>query len=748
MAYLCQCKYYKTFSGQNNNRYDFSEENTVKRYIALFIILILSANLLVGCGGNDSTDTDSFTYNDYVSTMATNWNPHTYETVSDNYPSEFLRVGFYSLVFNDELHKVEGKAPFEGYKVIPEMAADIPVDVTDRVRDEHPEFNIPASAVSGYAYTIALNPDAKWEDGTPINADTYVYSMKRLLSPELLNYRASDYYSGNFSIAGAEAYAKGENANFSDVGLYKSGEYEITLVLAKALGGFDLVYALTSNFIVYEELYEKCLTKEGNAWFSSYNTSVDTTMSYGPYKLVSYQKDKSMRFERNEEWYGYTDGQHEFIDPISGEKRDMYQTTAIDTQVIAEAATAKMMFLRGELMTYTLQAEDFDSYRNSAFAHETPSETVFFLILNGYADAIASREASAGFDTAKNDLQTMTLLPFRRAIALSYDKELFASTISPARSGALGLIGDSYLYDPENLLRYRDTDAAKRVLCDFYSVPTSEETDLDRAVASITGYDPETARDYYEAAFDEAIAAGYITDSNSDGVSDQTVIIEYCVSSDSDFMTKTVDYLNKKMAEVTAGTPFENRVSFVKSAPYGNDWVNKLKSGLSDTVLGGWSGSVLDPFSLTNLYVDPTYQYDANWFDSSSVSISLDVNVAPLGEAAVMRNVTMTLREWSDALNGQTVTIGGEDYNFGSGISDVATRLSILSAIEGSVLSTYNYIPMLQDASVTLLSKKAYYVIDDYNPVMGRGGIAYLGYNYSDSEWNAYVRENGGELKY
>ncbi|MBQ2766378.1 MAG: hypothetical protein IJF48_05270, partial [Clostridia bacterium] len=374
--------------------------------------------------------------------------------------------------------------------------------------------------------------------------------------------------------------------------------------------------------------------------------------------------------------------------------------------------------------------------------------TVFFLILNGHVESIMNRENASGFDTSKTDLQTMMLSTFRRAIALTYDKELFASTISPARSGALGLIGDAYLYDPENLLRYRDTDAAKSVLCDFYNVDTNKFSSLDDAVASITGYDPELARSYYREAFSQAIGAGYITDTNADGISDQTVTIEYCVSSDSDFMTKTVDYLNKKMSEVTVGTPFENKVRFVKSAPYGNDWVNKLKTGLSDTVLGGWSGSVLDPFSLTNLYVDPAYQYNANWFDSNSVSFTLDVNTSPVGQDVVIQSLTMTLREWSDALNGETVNIGGTDYNFGSGIAPVETRLSILAAIEKSVLLTYDYIPMLQDASVQLLSKKAYYVVDEYNPVMGRGGIAYLGYNYSDGEWRDYVKSNGGELKY
>jgi hypothetical protein len=55
---------------------------------------------------------------------------------------------------------------------------------------------------------------------------------------------------------------------------------------------------------------------------------------------------------------------------------------------------------------------------------------------------------------------------------------------------------------------------------------------------------------------------------------------------------------------------------------------------------------------------------------------------------------------------------------------------------------------MLQDGSMALLSQQVYYVRDEYNPIMGRGGIAYMKYNYNDAEWAAYVAEQGGELQY
>ena len=844
----------------------------MKRTLALLLAVVMALSVFAGCSNkSDPTDTTaataateataaqdngSYTFKDSVSLLCANWNPHTYQTNDDDYLTEFIRQGLYTFIFNDELNPVEDtegnvKEPFTGYKFLPEMAADLPVDVTEQVKKDHPEFGIPKSATAGYAYTIDLNPDACWEDGTPITADDYVESMKRLLDPDMLNYRASDYYSQNFCIAGAENYAKGgtttyeANADaiadltkgedgqyvdtngqkvyialgiaceqtgddtlkdyvetygdqyfdiskyetlssnetdagvvpltdetldalttlvtgnpawnetdgstlpnylvyaeewaevpFENVGLYKSGDNQITLVLAKSLAGFNLYYTLTTNWLVKTDLYDKCLNKDQKT--STYNTSVETTSSYGPYKLVSFQSGKALRLEKNENWYGWKDGKHVYVDPTDGQTYQMYQTTAIDCQQIEESSTTKMMFLKGELMGYGLTADDFATYRNSEFCHRTPKETTFFLILNGNKDVIDQREAAADFDTATKDLQTMTLQSFRKAVAVTYDKELFASTISPARSGGYGIIGNTYIYNPETGDTYRSTEQAKQVLCDFYSVDTSKYASLDEAVASITGYDPEAAKELFTEAFNEALEKGFITDKDGDGVSDQVVTIEYCMSVDSDFMTKTIDYLNEKMNEVTEGTPFAGKVQFVKSAPYGNDWNEKIKSGLSDTVLAGWTGSKLNPFSLSDLYVNPSNQYD-RWFDATTVDLTLTIDG---------KELTMNLRQWSDALNGATVTVGGSDYNFGEGLADVDTRLTILAGIEGEVLKTYDYLPMLQDSSMALLSQQVYYVTEDYNPVLNYGGLAYMKYNYNDAEWAAYVAEQGGELTY
>ena len=183
----------------------------MKKRIASVVALLLVVCMVLpmaSCGSKVKVEefVGEYTYNDSVVTMSSNWNPHTYQTTDESYPVDFLTSGLYSFIYNDELNPVEGKDPYKGYVIRPEMAAEMPVDVTEKIKAEHPEFNIPESATSGYAYVIKLNKDATWQNGEKINADTYVYSMKALLDPKMDNYRATDYFDGSFCIANAKNY--------------------------------------------------------------------------------------------------------------------------------------------------------------------------------------------------------------------------------------------------------------------------------------------------------------------------------------------------------------------------------------------------------------------------------------------------------------------------------------------------------------------------------------------------------------
>ncbi|MBQ8374922.1 MAG: hypothetical protein IJX98_05035 [Clostridia bacterium] len=678
------------------------------KIVALGLAAIAATGLIFGC--SDGEGSGEYTYRDVYETPPSTWNPHTYRTNDDAYINEYTALGLYEFFFNGE---------YTSYEVRPEMAAGEPIDVTQRYKGEA-KWGIPAQADSGYAYEIPLNPLAKWDDGTPINAETYVYSMRKLLDPELLNYRASVYYTGDLVIKNAEEYNLGsgdESArelSVDDLGVFVTDEYTFTIVLEKALKGFHLLYALSDNWIVKEDLYEASLI-DGAA---GYNTSLATTSSYGPYKLTQYLPEQQMTFERNENWYGWTDGKHE----------NMYQTTKIVARRVAEASTRKQMFMRGELETYGLQAEDYAEYRSSDFAFSEPGQTVFFLILCGDLDGLKARESTGVHK------RILSLESFRKAMAVTYQKEFFASTLSPARSGAYGLLGAQDVWNVSTGERYRDTPQAKQVLCDFYGVNADDfGGDLDAAAASITGYDPTLAGTLFQQAFSEAKTKFGLKDTD-------TVEIEYAVSSASSFITKTIDYLNTELEKVLAPVGLSGRVRIVESVPYGNTWPQKIRGGESDTVLAGWTGGILNPFNTMQYYTNSLYEpYCDKWYDTSAITLSLPIG----GET-----VTLTLRQWGEALNGTQVTAGGKSYNFGYGVAEDSVRLQILSGMEGKILSGYSYIPMLQDGAFYLLSQKVAYPTETYDPVLGYGGVKYLRYQFSDGEWQDFVRRQGGTLNY
>lgn len=793
--------------------------------------------------------TGHYTWTTSASTMPSGWNPHTYQTADDAVPLDYTTDSLYTLIFNDANHPVEGKEPFTGYVIVPSMAAEMPVDVTEEVKASHPQFNIPESATSGYAWKVKLRDDLKWEDGTPIKAEDFVESLKRLLDPTKLNYRAADSDHGTYAVVNAQNYSMAGNPvfesfdsmgttyadyianggsdeevavdmsgfwnvtsadgktwgyitddtmvrdpavtegepedyvsakylwdnylgpdggyagtgydlayagvvsypyeagyDFSNVGLFAEGDYDLTFVFGNALDGFYLMtYGMATNYLVKTDLYDECMketeTASGTVWTSTYGTSKETWSSYGPYKISDFQADKSMHFVKNENWAGWNNEDFMYVDPTDGETYQMYQTTDVDIQYIKEASTRKQMFLAGQQMSYGLQAEDYDQYRNSEYYYATPAETIFFMLFNGYEKVINDREAAADFDQTTTDLQVQMLESFRRACAVSIDRELMAATVSPSRSGGYAFLGNTYIYDPETAAFYRDTDQAKMALVDFYSINLDDYNgDLDAAVDAITGYDPETAKVKFQEAYEEAIEKGYITDNDGDGKSDQTVTMVYAMSGElSSFLEKTMDFLNTSLNNAAADTGLEGKIAIVPSAPVGNAWSDNLRNGLMDTQLAGWSGSTLDPFGMADTWTDSSRAYWGNWYDASKYDMTLTID----GE-----EITMSVRDWALCLNGEMKTVNDKDYNFGYGQTSVDNRLTILAAIERHMLTAYNCVPIMQDGSGSLLSQQVYYVVEDYIPMMGRGGISYTKYNYDDAEWAAFVAEQGGVLQY
>ena len=155
----------------------------------------VTMDVYAGVEGKDYTDEKVYTYHTAMAGMGggLDWNPHAWETNEDSLILDIISPPFYGFKVNSAKN---------GYSVFPEMASEMPMDVTGEYVGSYGV----AEGESAKAWRIALNPDAVWDNGTKITADDYIYSMQQLLNPKMLNRRADSYYDGDFSIVNAKNY--------------------------------------------------------------------------------------------------------------------------------------------------------------------------------------------------------------------------------------------------------------------------------------------------------------------------------------------------------------------------------------------------------------------------------------------------------------------------------------------------------------------------------------------------------------
>ena len=183
-----------------------------KRLAAIALSACMVSGLVVAaaCSDNKTSDNDKVTYRSYTVVMPSNWNELTYEDNNDLQILQYISGSFfeYDYQFNGGKFKEDGTLNVEGLDAgafsVQYSAATKLEDVTADV-DAKWGYTAEQKADGGYAWKITLRNDIKWDDGTPIDAYDFVYSMKQQLDPLFKNMRASTYYN-NITIKNAHYF--------------------------------------------------------------------------------------------------------------------------------------------------------------------------------------------------------------------------------------------------------------------------------------------------------------------------------------------------------------------------------------------------------------------------------------------------------------------------------------------------------------------------------------------------------------
>ena len=790
-----------------------------------------------------------YTYQTFTATSPSNWNELTYQDNNDTQIMSYLAGEFFRFDFKRDK---DGEV-VDGDFAIQMSAATELKDVTAKygknwgLTDEQ-------IAEGSYVWSIKLRDDLKWDDGTPIKAEDFVYSMQEQLNPLFKNYRADSFYNSGTVIHNARGYAKqgesgtfsardiystysaendsnlifalgnpsigvrgamgfpanwtadrvagylianylGESAftadvaakmegktlaeikadatlkagwdaligwwqtmpdeeldffisdytfpavDFKDVGLFV-GESDLELVIAldKTINLLDendemtylCAYQLSSLPLVKKDLYEKnkVAPVEGSTlWTSTYNSNVETSASWGPYKLTSFQAGKQYVLERNPNWYGWN------MEEFYGQ----YQTDKIVCETVAEWNTAWSMFQKGQLEDIAIDVTIADDYKNSKQAYFTPSDFVGSMQLQSSKEALKNREKEGVNKTI------LSYVDFRKALSLGIDRADYCQKCTTSSLPGFGLFNSMHYYDVAHGGAYRNTEVARETLLKTYGFTKNANgtwtdgkntyVDTEEAEEAITGLNLELARQLMTKAYEEALAAGDIKATDK-------VVLTFGSAEDSEAVRRHWNFLNEAFKNIAVGTPLEGRLEVEFDASFGTTWADSFRAGAYDICLGGWTGAAWDPGYFLLAYLSPDYMYSTAW-DTSTASMTFTMPKG--GKDGEDVTLTMSLMDWYECLNGTSTT---QPYNWSAGMIADESRLALIAALEEQILSVYYTVPLRNSFDASLRSFKINYETYDYNTFMAYGGIRYITYNYTDAAWADYVKAQGGTLNY
>lgn len=529
--------------------------------------------------------------------------------------------------------------------------------------------------------------------------------------------------------------------NFSNVGLYKNGEYEIVMVFAHSVSEFDFkIQCIGATWLVHKKTYQDSIEVISGVKTSKYGTSKETSMAYGPYKIESLQKDKQIVYTQNENWYGWEKERGDLGELVSyitldGKKVRQYQTTKIVIDVMTDEA-AKQAFLKGDLDDLSLTADDVPTYATSdRLTKVDETYTMRFFFNTSCVGALDEAGTNKNSIVLSND-------NFRHAMSLAIDRAELAATATAGDKPAFALLNTLYYYnvseDPSSV--YRTSEWGMKTVVELYDTPygpgQTYET-LEEAYNAVTGYDLSKAKELMKLACDELVAAGKYEKGQPINieVGFAKAALDAAAQKHQNLMNK---YLNAAAEDSGFGT-----ITLEYKGSIDDRYADTI-SGKYAIGYGAWGGAAFYPFKVMECYLDPdeTDIHESGCFNPTTDKMTIEAfeYVDSEGNTQTFDTRELTWQQWC-----KSIKTGGE-YD----LADINLKLALLSRIEKAYIEMYYCIPLTGNCAVSLTGYKYNYATDTYNIMYDFGGLRLIKYNYSDFEWKDFVSKNAknGVLSY
>lgn len=369
----------------------------------------------------------------YVSTFITSQtnvlNPLTYRWSHENAYIAMLATDLYSTEVDWAKAVSQGVAAYPGdfskiesgefiiealdYVNIKVGAARYPVDSTG---DEHltPDGKYDREGATTFTdtkWTVELRQDLKFEDGTPITAHTYEYTLKQFLDQKQNNYRANLYYRDAVSRNGApiknasEYFKQTPEAPvaWSEVGFKVINDYKFEVEFYMPMSQ-SYVTGFANMRLVHPEAYAASLNAEGVN--STYGTATNPYISYGPYIIKSWDANQKIVFNKNFEYVAK--------DTIT------YKSQVVE--LVPDLQSAYNLFKNGTTSAFGLTNDYYSEFAESDNLYKSWDGYPQYLIINTAGSRIEGPTAHVG-PTILHDAR------FRQALFYGFDRNYFAASV-------------------------------------------------------------------------------------------------------------------------------------------------------------------------------------------------------------------------------------------------------------------------------------------------------------------------------
>jgi oligopeptide transport system substrate-binding protein len=277
---------------------------------------------------------------------------------------------------------------------------------------------------SGKTYTFTIRPNAKWHDGKKVTAKDFEYAFQRLVDPAF----ASEYafIAETAQILNAADVIK-KKKPVSELGAKAVNDSTFVVKLENPVAFFKSLMAFQAFFPVRKDIVEKHGDK--------FATNVDTIIGNGPFKLVSWRKETSMRMEKASTYWNAA----------------AIKLRAIEAPVmLKDVGAAFNNFRTGGLDMTGLDKERLETAQRERLQVKTYADGgVFFLEMNQRPGKL--------FENKK----------LRQALRTAISRREYISKVTgvPGDKPAFGLVPDympgvNRTYRQEAALTYRDGDLA------------------------------------------------------------------------------------------------------------------------------------------------------------------------------------------------------------------------------------------------------------------------------------------------